>query len=104
MACSCGTVCNDGTTLQEREIDSAADFSYPLARSVERLAFDKARQAIKLLVQHAVDLRRPLIHPAADIHADDIALRELSAAFGRLQGPVKRAVNAFHLQGTESTA
>src|SRR5215471_12829550 len=103
MACSFRTVCNDGTTLQEREIDSAADFSYPLPRSVQRLAFDKARQAIKLLVQHAVDLRRPLIHSAADISADDIALRDPSAAFGRLQGPSKGTVNAFHLQRTEST-
>src|SRR6516165_7076938 len=103
MACSFGTVWNDGTTLQECEIDSAADFSYPLARSVKRLAFGKARQAIKLLVQHAVDLRRPLIHAAADISADDIALRDLSAAFARLQGPGKGPVNAFHLQRTEST-
>src|SRR5215472_9409721 len=103
MACSCGTVCNDGTTLQEGEIDSAAEFSYPLARSIERLAFDKARQAIKLLVQHAVELRRPLIHAAADLSADDVALRDLSAAFARLQGPGKCAVNAFHLQRTEST-
>src|SRR5215471_17913136 len=102
MACSFGTVCNDGTTLQECEIDSAIDFSYPLPRSVERLAFDKARQAVKLLVKHAVDLRRPLIHPAADISADDIALHDLCAAFGRLQGPGKCAVNAFHLQRTES--
>jgi hypothetical protein len=47
-------------------------------------ALDEAFEALKLLVEHPVDPRRPLLHPAADVAADDIALREAGAALDRL--------------------
>src|SRR5271166_6002536 len=69
-----------------------------------RVALDIALQALQLLVEDPVDPRRPLLHAAADVAADDIALREARAAFGRFQAPAERPVDALHLQRAERTA
>lgn len=64
-------------------------------------ALDKAFQALKQLVEHAVDLGRPLLHAATDKPADDIALRDIGATLGRFQRPAERPVDALHLQGAQ---
>jgi Transposase DDE domain len=67
-------------------------------------ALDKAFQALKLLVEHAVDPGRPLFHAAADVAADDIALRDAGAALCRFQRPAECPVDALHLQWAKRTA
>src|SRR5215471_13583374 len=72
--------------------------------SIERLCFDKAPQTVELLVQHTVNFWRPVFHAAADISADDIALRHVGSPFARFESPGERAIHTLHLQGTEGAA
>src|ERR1700730_665500 len=68
------------------------------------IAFDKAFQALKLLLENAVDLWRPLLHAAADVAADDIALGHIGAALAGFQRPAERPIDTLHLQRAERTA
>src|SRR5262249_28211623 len=72
--------------------------------SVERLCFDKAPQAVELLVQHTVEFRRPVFHADAGISAGDHALSHVGSLFARFKSPGERAIHALHLQGTEGAA
>lgn len=67
-------------------------------------AFDKAFQALQLVVEHPIDFGRPLLHAAADVAADDIAQRDIGAALSRFQCPAERAVDALRLQRAERAA
>jgi hypothetical protein len=67
-------------------------------------AFDEALEALQLLAEHPVDPRRPLLHAAADIAAEDIAQGDAGAALSRFQRPAERAVDALRLQRAERGA
>ena len=65
---------------------------------------DEALQSLQLLVEHPVNPGRPLLHAAADVAADDIALRHARAAFGRFECPAERPVDTLRLQRPKRTA